>query len=110
MYLWTRVQFLATDFRRLRCVSSAYANTRNQYSFFEREELFHLRNCSTICGGTDFLCPPFSRPESPVSAGFCVFPCGRGESDLPSFCRQSGKGSLFSGASMGVFVVQLIPP
>ena len=47
MILWTRVQFLATDFRRLRCVSSAYANTRNQYSFFEREELFHLRNCST---------------------------------------------------------------
>ena len=47
MYLWTRVQFLATDFRRLRCVSSAYAYTRNQYSFFEREQLFRSRNCST---------------------------------------------------------------
>lgn len=46
MYLWTRVQFLATDFRRLRCVSSAYAYTRNQYSFFEREQLFRSRNCS----------------------------------------------------------------
>jgi len=59
MYLWTRVQFLATDFRRLRCVSSAYAYTRNQYSFFEREQLFRSRNCSTTHGGQIFSVPLF---------------------------------------------------
>ncbi len=30
-----------------------------------------------ITKGTDFLCPPFSFPEGPVSAGLRVFSCGR---------------------------------
>ena len=51
---------------------------------------------STICGGTDFLCPPFSCPESPVIAGFRVFPCGRDRVLFSDFLALSPNFSLFS--------------
>ena len=51
---------------------------------------------TTICGGTDFLCPPFSCPESPVFAGFRVFPCGRSRARFSDFWPQSPNFSLFS--------------
>ena len=51
--------------------------------------------------GTDFLCPPFSFPEGPVSAGFRVLPCGRDGSDFPGFCPQRANFSLFSLLACG---------
>ena len=79
MYLWTRVQFLATDFRRLRCVSSAYAYTRNQYSFFEREQLFRSRNCSTICFVRKTLSHFLETPLRPSLCGvFAILARGHG--------------------------------
>ena len=58
--------------------------------------------CSTtICGGTDFLCPPFSFPEGPVSAGFRVFPCGRGRAHFSYFCPLSLNFSLISLLACG---------
>ena len=52
-------------------------------------------------GGTDFLCPPFHCSGAPVSAGFCVFPCGRGGSDSPGSCPQETNFSLFSLLACG---------
>ena len=51
--------------------------------------------------GTDFLCPPFSFPEGPVSAGFGVFPCGRSGSDFPGSGPQILNFSLFSLLACG---------
>ncbi len=51
--------------------------------------------------GTDFLCPPFSLPEGPVSAGFRFLPCGRDGSDFPAFCPQRPHLSLLSLLACG---------